>query len=358
MKWIFFLHSLASLSVFIILTIGFLRHARNKKINHAAGYLFFIGIIYAIMSLFSFLWFLDYLEYREIDFLFIYSFAILVQSVLLFMLIYSFSGNRKLFYFLFLYLMVFLSFFSSSFNFLYLFLITSFLLTLLFFINLAYRSEIYKKIGFSGMFYSSLSLIFYFFLLFKIGEVFLFSFFSTLIFLMPILEILEVLKKNPPLNKGPKAYKESSYLITLIRHFIFILILTNFVFIATIAVHEFGHFMVAEFYNCEYTRIVYESNFPYTEALCSNISNSSLVTFGGIFLPFLISLFLFIVGGKFIKEISLLISGFNLIASSRDFLDFGFSENIVLGCIILGILFLIFGVLLLAKARTEDYIFT
>jgi hypothetical protein len=306
--------------------------------------------------MFSFLWFFDFLKYRANDFEFIYSLAILVQSLLLFIIIYLFSGNKKLFYFLFFYLMVFLSFFYNAFNFLYLFLITSFLLTLLFFIGLLYKSDFYKKISYLGIIYSFVSLFLFFLLLFNIGEAYTFSLFSNFLFFILTIQILEILSKNPPLHKNYSSYgRTDSYFVTFFRYFIFILILTNFVFIATIAIHEFGHFTVAGFYDCEYKRIVYEKNFPHTEVLCRELTNRNWVTLGGLLSPFLISLFLLIVGGKFIKDISLLIIGFNLIASNKDLLDLGFSENLVMASIIAGILFLIFGIVMLARSRTEEY---
>ncbi len=352
MEFIFLFNGIVSLLIFLLLAMNFFQHFKNKRIHEIVNYLFFIGLLYVFVAVFSFLWALDVLRYSPQDFLFLYSLVILIQSIFLFMVVYLINQNKKLFYFLFFYLIIFLSFFSSIFNFLYLFLITSFLLTLLFFINLSFRRDIYSKIGYMGIFYSSFSLLLYILLLFRIGEVFVFSVFSNIFFLILSFIFLRDIKKYPQPKRKKIKGRASTFLIIL-RFFVFIMILINFVFIATIAIHEFGHLTVARFYDCSYSRIVYDEDI-HTEFLCSEIPNNNLVVLGGVLLPFVIALFLFILGGKFIKDISLLMIGFNLLAVNKDLLEIGLSENIVMLSLILGVLFLIGGMVLLIKSRLEE----
>lgn len=359
MNLTFFLNFLVSLAVALLLFINFFKHYKNERVREIINYLSFIGVLYFIFSIFSFLWSFNFLIYSENDFLFIYSLIIVIQSSFLFLTIYLFSGNKRLFYFLFFYLIIFVSLFSPVFNFLDLFLITSFLLTLLFFIILTFRHDVYRKIGYFGIFYSSLSLIFQFLLLFGIGSLFIFSLFSNIVFSALMFNLIRDLTKYPLLlGRYSKKYERKSYFLSFLRYFVFILILTNFVFIATITIHEFGHFTISKFYDCQYRKIVYEENFPRTEILCRDLPNSILVLLGGILLPFLIAIPLFIIGGKFIKDISLLIAGFNLVSSNRDFVELGVSDNLIVVSIIFGVLFLIIGIIMLAKSRTEEYVYT
>ena len=187
------------------------------------------------------------------------------------------------------------------------------------------------------------------------GEPYLFSLFSNIVFFFLMISFLKDLKKHPPLHREYFKYRKNSVFLAFLRYFIFILILTNFVFIASIAIHEFGHFTVAKFYNCEYNKIVYDDSFPHTETLCKDLENNSLVVLGGVLLPFFISGILFIIGGKFIRDISLLITGFNLIASNRDLLEMGFSDNLIMAAVVLGIILLIAGISMLARSRTEEW---
>jgi hypothetical protein len=354
MNIIFLINSIISLAVALMLFIKFFKNY-NKEMHKIIRYFSFIGVLYFFVSVFSFLWFLNVLNYSSQDFLFIYSLVILIQSIFLFMVIYSFSKNKKMFYFLFFYFIIFLSFFSSAFNFLYLFLITSFLLTLLFFLDLSLRYGECRIPSYFGIFYSVISLLFSLLLLFQIGGIFIFSLFSNLVFFIFILIFLKNVKKYPCVDsKRIKECKQQHYILVFLRYFVFILVLTNFVFIATISIHEFGHLTVSKFYDCEYGRIVYENSSARTEILCKDLSGNIFVLFGGVLLPFLIAAALFIIGGKFIKDISLLMIGFNFIACNKDLLDLGFSENIIMLSLIAGVLCLISGIVMLIRSRLED----
>jgi hypothetical protein len=150
--------------------------------------------------------------------------------------------------------------------------------------------------------------------------------------------------------------KKSYYFFDFLRYFIFIIILTNFIFVGVLAVHEIGHFAISKLSpNCELERIVYEGNLPHTEILCKNSPESmNKIIFGGIFLPIIIAFLFFIGGGTFMKEISLLIFGFNLLISYKDFMDLGFSQGISTFFSIFGGVIVILAIGILAKSRTTE----
>jgi hypothetical protein len=349
----FLINFFISLAIALMLFLNFFKHY-NKKTHKIISYFSFIGVLYFFVSVFSFLWFLGLLKYSVQDFILIYSLVILLQSIFLFMVIYSFSKNKKMFYFLSFYFIIFLSFFSAAFNFLYLFLITSFLLTLLFFLELSLKYGECRIPSYLGILYSVISLLFSILLLFRIGDIFVFSLFSNLVFFIFIFMFIKNVKKYPCADSSKtEEYAKQHYVLVFLRYFIFILVLTNFAFIATVAVHEFGHLAVSKFYDCEYGKIVFETDF-HTELLCREIPNNLAVLLGGILLPFLIAGILFVLGGKVIKDVSLLIMGFNLISSNKDFLDLGFSQNIVVLALIAGALCLIAGIFMLIKVILED----
>ncbi len=352
MKWIFLINFAIALAIALLLGFNFFRYHKNRKIREVVNYFSYIGLLYFFVAVFSFLWFLGILKYGSEDFLYLYALVILIQSLFLLMAVYSISNNKKIFYFLFFYLITLLSFFLSIFDFFYLFIITSFLLTLSFFVDLSVKSFHCRKTGYFGIFYSSLSLLFCMLLLFKVGNIFVFSLISNFIFLVLIVNFLRELDNFPyTCEKNEKKRKKSPFFLVFLRHLVFILVMTNFIFIATIAIHEFGHLGTSYFYDCEYGRIVYEKGFPHTEILCSEIPNKYLVILGGVLLPIIIAVFLFIVGGRFIRDIALLIAGFDLIASNGDFFEIGLSGNIVMAALIAGILCLIAGILMLIKSR-------
>jgi len=150
--------------------------------------------------------------------------------------------------------------------------------------------------------------------------------------------------------------KKTYYIFDFLRYFIFLVILTNFIFIGVLAVHEGGHFLMSKLNpDCNLERIVYEGGLPHTEVLCNENSVSmDKIILGGIFLPILLALLLFLGGGTFMKEISLLILGFDLLVSYKDFMDLGFSTVLSTFFSIFGGIIILLAVGILAKSRTTE----
>jgi hypothetical protein len=166
---------------------------------------------------------------------------------------------------------------------------------------------------------------------------------------------LKDIKKYPLLHLEYSRHKKKPYLYTFLQYFIFVIILISLVFIGTIGIHEFGHFAMANYYDCEYSRIIYQE-YPVTETICKNMGNKDIFLIGGVVSPFLIAILLLIVGGKFIRDIALLMIGFNLIFNYKDLLDLGLTDNLVMTSTIFGVIFLIIGITILARSTTEQYI--
>jgi hypothetical protein len=260
-----------------------------------------------------------------------------------------------LFYFLFLYLFSFLAFFYGFENFLNILLIASFLLNIILFFIFISREDIYRNIGKLGLIFSILSLFFQILLLlFKIGEIFFYGFFSNFFFLVLMYYFIKDLKKYH-IHQNREKKRKNKY-FAFFRYLVFIIALTSFIFIGTMGIHEFGHFLISKYYGCEQTKIIFEKDFPYTESLCKYTNINNWLLLGGVLIPFLVAIFLFIIGGNFLKEMSLLITGFNLIISNNDLVELGVSDNLILLSIIFGVLFVITGIIILAKSITEDYI--
>jgi hypothetical protein len=148
----------------------------------------------------------------------------------------------------------------------------------------------------------------------------------------------------------------NNYLFDFLRYFVFIIILTNFIFIGVLAIHEGGHFFVSKLTpDCNMDRIVFEGGLPHTEILCDNsVSSTSKIIFGGIFIPLIVALLFFFGGGTFMKEISLLIIGFNILISYKDFIDLGFSQSVSFFFSIFGGIVILLAIGILAKSRTTE----
>lgn len=351
----FTINALISLGIFLYLISNFFKHYSKKvsKLTHTAV---IIGIGFIIISFISFLWAFDFVKYDYSDYFLIYTIVLLINSIVLFRIVYFLIRKKQLNYILFFYLLGFSAIFSKSFNFLHLISSISFLLILILFVILGSKSRDYEKQSYYGIFYAAVSLIFQFLLFYSLENVFIFSLVSNSLFLVFIVSFIEEIKNNPPhIEREEK--KEDNYFLTFIKHFVFIAIITTFIFIGTIGLHEFGHYTLSKLYDCGERRIIFEDDYAHTEILCTELPNKEILISSAIIFPFLVAIALFIIGGKFIKEMSSIIIGFNFIASYKDFINLGFSENIGISATILGVIFLIIGIIYLAKSKTEETFF-
>jgi hypothetical protein len=176
---------------------------------------------------------------------------------------------------------------------------------------------------------------------------------STTLFLFFLAEFLKTLQRPMKIRHYPKPL-QTSPIVPFLKHLIFIIIITNFVFIGTVTVHELGHAVSAQISNCEGTRIIYEMNsFPHTEINCENTSLKQNWVLAGILFPLAIALLLMFGGGTSIKEIALEIIGFNLAISYLDYQVLGLPKSISIIVMVFGISLSVLGLALLAKSRAE-----
>jgi len=348
-----------SLAVFVFLFINFIKHHKEDRVKRVIWYFLLIGCLYFIIAIFSFIWSFSILEYIETDFLFIYTLIILLQSFFLFIILYQVMYNRKLFYFLISYIVIFFLVLLLGILYMNYFIVASFLFMLLTFIGLVMTKQNYRVPGYFGIIYCIVSIFLHALFFLNIGCLCYFNVVSNFLFFIFVFYFFRKLEECPPEIVVKKGSRKKNYFIVFLSHFVFMLVLINFIFVGTIVLHEFGHLAVSNFYDCEYGKIVYEGGFPRTEIVCSdpNQDNSFLLVSGLLF-PFIIAILLLIVGGKFLREIALLLIGFNLVISFKDFTDLGMHDNIIMFFIILGIFLAIAGIILLARSKTEEYIYS
>ena len=340
--------------VFILMISNFLKHYNNRRIHKIVHSISSFAISSFILAIMFFFWsFL--LDYSVKDYLLIFSVAVVFQSIMMFRTIYVFDKNKKLFYLLFLYLFSLFSVIFTSLNFSHVLLSISFLLFMIISLNFSSRFPAYRKVGFFGIFYSSISLFCQLLVLFNKIDLLYFSIVSNILLLGFLAIFLREIKKNPPILKEQNICRKESLAFSFLKYFVFVITLVNFIFLGTIGVHELGHLFASRFYDCDYRRIVYEENLPRTEVLCKDIGTTKFMLLGGVVFPLAIALIILLIGGSFIREIAVLAMGFNFLFSYRDLIDFGLSESIAFVLGILGVILVIIGIALLARARIEEF---
>ncbi|MFH1290476.1 MAG: hypothetical protein ABIH92_03645 [Nanoarchaeota archaeon] len=356
MEFLFLLNGIVILLIAVFLVGGFLKYYRKERVGKLIHWFSILLFPYFALFIYSVFWLGDVFVYSASDFNFIYSLAILVQTLVLFKVSYLLNGKKSIFYWLFFYFAALLSFYISVSYFQLFVLIISFFLTLIISFNFMSSFRSLKRVGFVGFLYSCTAIILQFFLFFGVGEPFLYSLTLNAIFLVFVIFFLKNVRRYRLKDLGRVKMKREHGVILFIKYFVFIIVLVNLVLVATVSVHEFSHVFVSRVYGCESKTIVYEDgSYPYSEILCNNLENKVPIALAGPLVPLIIAVFLFIIGGHYIRSISFLLAGFNLIASYMDFKEVGLTNNLVVATLIVGAIFLVIGVVQLARARMKDH---
>jgi hypothetical protein len=354
MNYIIFLALIVSLCIIFLYSFYLFKNRENTKYHKPFFYLIILMLVSLIFILIFILWFFGISKYSATDFLIIFSFLILIKTIALYLLLCPIFDRKRVFVFFILFsLLLFSPLIKIHFSILVISI--SFLLILFLFIPLYFDTS-FKPLALLGLFYSSLSLILHLILFINQESIMFFFIFSEVIFLFFSFNLLKTLQHKQitslKLNQDRK-YLKNSYIIAFLRSFILIIVLSIIVFISTVALHELGHTTISKLYGCNYQRIIYEGGSVYTEILCNELSGNKMVILGGILAPFLAVLLLFFGGGEIVKEIALMIAGFNLTLAYRDFIDLGISVNLAIFSLIFGYLLVIIGIAFLSKSRIE-----
>ncbi len=347
MDYIILLNSISYIAIaFISSCFLFVLGQKNRpenKIRTSAGV---IGFFYTILGIVNLCWALDILNPSQEDFILMHFMITIITSIIMLYMIYKITANRNLIYLLLLYIA---AIFAINFSLNYFFLFTvslSYLLMVIVFLELVIISKLYlKKAGIAGLAYSVLSMIIildiykgnnsYDLVWFipNIGLIF------VLYYIMKDIRYLGILKeytRNKINNKILLIEKISRFIL-------FIITITGFIFLSTIALHEMGHAIAAQYYGCEHTKaVIYDViNAPHTEIFCGSDYNETIITLAGFFATITTGLLFFLAGGRFTSILSYIILGLSLIISNSDLSELGLSSNIIAAISIAGLIIMV-----------------
>ncbi len=352
MKVLYLVNGMISLLICVFIILQFFKQRKNDTLKKTVQWFLLIFLSYIILVIYSLIWFLGVFSYNAADFNFIYSIIIFVQTLVLFKTVYYFKKDKKMLYLLLAYLLVLLSFDIRNSSFIILSI--SYLLTLVLSLNFVSFHKEHKNIGYTGITYAIISLILQILLFLNFGEILPFNIASSFLFFVFSFYFLRDLKHYQIKPLEIKTKEEPNVLL-FIKYFIFIIAIINILLISTLGIHEFGHVAISKYYNCESRSIFYEKGtYPYSEIVCDNSSGKSFITLAGPLLPIILSLFLLIIGGSFVKSLSLIIAGFDILSAYKDLYELGLSDNIVFASTLIGFILLLAGIYLLAKSRMQE----
>jgi hypothetical protein len=237
----------------------------------------------------------------------------------------------------------------------------SYLLIMIVFLELVFFSNLYlKKAGFAGLFYTIISIIFLILISLDFQLLNLLWFVPNILMFFVLYLIYLDVKNLGILEKKKVLKKKKIVFLNLVnvfaKFFIFIISITGFILLSTLALHEFGHAMVAQYYGCEHTKaVIYDIiDYPHTEIRCSSYYNDTLLTLGGLLATLTIGLIFLLAGGAFTTRLSYLIFGFSLLISYGDLTDLGISKNIIATIIFLSLIIIIIAIVKLSSFHLKQ----
>jgi len=347
MEFILLISGIVAILLFLEILHHFIKTFKTSTNQKRDLPLILIGIIYLLFAIILFIASREEITFSNQDSLLMYSLVLLTQTISLIFILRRSIQTKKIFYSLITYLIISPLIFSNPPSF-HLIIPISYFIILLSFLILA---DSHQKMIPRITIYASISIIFYILILVWPNLTNLLNLFSMILFLNFLLAYTSHLRKHPQIQLVNNLHIDSP-LIGFLKHFIFIIVITNFILVGTIGVHELGHLTTAKFANCSDAKIVYEiGGFPHTEVNCEDTTSLFKWTLGGIFAPLIISLLLLFVGGKFIRELALQVIGFNLIISYLDLIELTFSRIFSTFIFMTGIVLVIFSLGLLANSR-------
>lgn len=136
----------------------------------------------------------------------------------------------------------------------------------------------------------------------------------------------------------------------------FIIALSTFVVLGSVAVHEIGHALVGAAAGCKVQHItLYAPGANPTTAIeCNNTFNHVLVSLAGMGLNILFGIFFLFTNKKIMNNIAYMFFGFGLFSAKLDLQSIGFSSFFGSLISLLGIGFMIYALYLLCSMETNE----
>lgn len=311
--------------------------SRRGEIERKVGNIIGVGgIFHFLMAFLNLMWVFNMLEENPHDFIIMQVVLAAMSSALILYAVYKITGKTHLIYLLFLFATTLYAINFSLNAFFIASLAVSYFLVMIVFLELSILSNYYLRLaGYYGLSYGVLSTIFSTLLLLGVepGKVPWFlpmiGMALSLVFIYLDVRNLGITKDNAFQNR--KRIPILNYVEVFAKFLIFIISINGFLLVSTIAIHELGHALVAQYYGCEqFKAVIYDISSPHTEIKCGGYYNDAILTLAGIMITSVAGLVFAITGNKYAKGFSFLIFGYGLLIAYSDLLVAGISQNMAI----------------------------
>lgn len=336
-----------------LLSISFLfKSYKSEKVKNVLKLFSINALGYFILVMLSLIWFTNTNYYAPHDYLTILSICIIVQTFLFYRIVSQVSPDKVIKYGFVSYITILVFSFLFYQYIAFISLTSSFLLLLLLFVHLLLTSPLAKRCASWGIIYTIASLFSISLLIVKAGDPIYYAIVSGMLMILSFYYLLKDLSEHDIEYGVQRKKKEENIILSFFRYFVVVIVLTNLIFISTVSIHEFSHASIAQLYGCDSRIILYDAQtYPHTEIFCDSPRTSMKVIMAGVLLPLIVAILLVLVKEEYMREIALLMVGFNLLLSYLDLRDLGFSSNITSSALALAIMLIVIGVILLVKAK-------
>lgn len=335
MELIFALNGLAYIAVALLSFYIYMTFCKKGDYSCKVGRIIGInGIFYFLMAFLMFMWVFGFSEPSNYDFILMQVVLTTVGSVLILYSVYQITGNRNLVYLLIFFITAVFAINFSVRAFFITTLAVSYFLTMIVFLDLAIVSNYYLRIaGYFGLFYAGASIAISSFILFGSESHRLPWFLPTiLVFFVFYFINMDVSRlgiiKRIVIGKTKK-FQAINYFVVFGRFLVFVVSMNGFVLISSIAIHELGHALAAQYYGCENLKaVIYDVIAPHTEFRCKFYYNDAVITMAGLAATMAVAIIFMLTGSKYTRDFSFLLFGYGLLISYSDYFEAGLSDNI------------------------------
>ena len=361
MNALFALNTAAHLAVVIIAVIGLMHlFSRGKMFRTISGVLATIGTGHLLLGLMQLFWILGMLEPNETDLILLLLATTVMSSALFLYVSYKLTKSRHLIYVFLLYMMALVGAPFSMDAFVFLALGISCLVMLIAFSELLFfRNALIRRAGILGIASTFVMISFFILLANGVGPFSLPWLIPTALIAGSMHYLFRDMREFGVQADAPRTVHHPAIHVAAIflKFIIFVFSLVAFTFLSVVALHEFGHAIVGEYYGCEkHTAIIYDiTHKARTELLCSGPHSLFLITIAGFAITVLLGVVFLIVGDNFTYRLSTLILGYSLLVSYGDFADLGLSLNLNAMLAILATLIVMLSIIRLSSFYLRHY---
>ena len=356
-QWVWFLNGVSLAAIAVISFYGFLVWYTNKHISAAGKIIGINGLLFLVFSFLNFIWGVGVISPIESDFILLGGLFNIVKAALFVIIVYNFISDKNLLYVLFLFLLTVLAMPSNINMFFGIISFVSYAIIAIASFDLFMLSDkLLRKAGILSLFYSLIS-IFLLITLNKDPSKVIWFIPDIIFFMVFLLFVLDIENWGSRQKKEQKTKRRKIiYPFLFMKFIIFMSFLTIFALLSTITLHEMGHALAGQYYGCERNRaVIYDiSELPYTEMVCKEYYNDTIITIAGIFLPIIIGIIFLLTGSRFTANFSYLIFGFSLIIPTIDLESLNVSQSGIFLVILLGFVILLYGIVKLSASYVKQ----